>query len=644
VNIELKKIRLQNFKGAKNLEVKFWKETGIWGDNETGKTTIFDGFLWCLFGKDSQDKSDFEIKPLEVTGAEKHNLETMVEVFMEVDKKPLAVKKVYQEKYTKKRGTATYEFTKHETDRFLDGVPLQKKEFDERIKAIINEDVFRLLTDPRYFNEQLHWSAKRKILMEIRGGDIENGDVLDSMATLQNKGEIGNLTNILNNHSIDDFKKMVASQKVKINEQLKKIPVRIDEASKSIVEIRADIDTVPAQIGVLEAKKTALEKELTDIQNGGNISAKRIELQNVIAEIQKAKNNFEEDRRKRLVPLNDIMAAFVDKKSALSREIVVLDERKGGYVYALGQAEVKLVTFREEWNKIDSEEFNDETICPTCGQELPEEQADDARTRFNQQKAERLLTNGIEGKACKAKIIDIENDIAACAKSIVDFKDKIAKVKDDSELVEDQINAINVEQADVVAAEAKKVSLEEEIEAGAPSADTIIDLKTQIKDANTQSGTLMADLQSVINNKAIPERISELKDEEKDFSKQFEKLEGDLFLVESFVRAKVSLLEGPINEKFSLVKFKLFEDQINGGLSEVCEATLDGVTYPSINNAGKIQAGMDIIKTLQAHYNVCGPIFVDNAESIVRLPKVDCQVIRLIVSEQDKKLRIEGDV
>jgi hypothetical protein len=51
--------------------------------------------------------------------------------------------------------------------------------------------------------------------------------------------------------------------------------------------------------------------------------------------------------------------------------------------------------------------------------------------------------------------------------------------------------------------------------------------------------------------------------------------------------------------------------------------------------------GMDIIKTLQEHYGFTVVVFIDNRESIVELPKMDCQVISLIVSAEDKTLRIE---
>ena len=117
-------------------------------------------------------------------------------------------------------------------------------------------------------------------------------------------------------------------------------------------------------------------------------------------------------------------------------------------------------------------------------------------------------------------------------------------------------------------------------------------------------------------------------------------IEKTQYTIENFIKLKVDTIENRINEKFSLVKFKLFEDQINGGQVETCEALVNGVPFSSLNTASKINAGIDIINTLCEFYNVSAPIFIDNRESVVKLLDSNSQIINLIVSESDKKLRI----
>ncbi|MNC37535.1 hypothetical protein D3C75_861030 [compost metagenome] len=137
-------------------------------------------------------------------------------------------------------------------------------------------------------------------------------------------------------------------------------------------------------------------------------------------------------------------------------------------------------------------------------------------------------------------------------------------------------------------------------------------------------------------------RVTELENQERELAAEYERLQHELFLCEEFTKTKVSMLDAKINSKFKLARFRLFEDQINGGIKEVCDTLYKGVPYDGgLNNAARINVGLDIINTLGEHYGFSAPIFVDNAEAVTKLISTDAQVIRLVVSEADKKLRIE---
>ena len=140
-------------------------------------------------------------------------------------------------------------------------------------------------------------------------------------------------------------------------------------------------------------------------------------------------------------------------------------------------------------------------------------------------------------------------------------------------------------------------------------------------------------------------RIEELKADEKKLAKEYERLESELFLTEEFIRTKVRMLDSKINGRFKHVRFKLFDQQINGALNECCEALINTngcwTPYSDANAAGRINGGIDIINTLSEFYKFEAPIFCDNAESVTQLTETKTQVFRLVVSEKDKSLRIQ---
>ena len=636
MNISIESIKIRNFKGIRALDVDFGAETNIFGENATGKTTIFDAFLWALFGKDSLNQATFDIKGLDAQGNPAHNLEHSVEVALSVDGQPFVVQKVYAEKWTKKRGNARPEFTGHTTDYAINGVPLKEADFKNRIKGLIDEGVFRLLTDPRYFNEQLHWQNRREILMTVVG-DVSDEDVIVAHS------ELAGLSGILKGNGIEDAKKIIAAKKKEINEALEKIPIRIDEATKAKTDVRADIGLVPGMIASKEEIKAGLEAKLTDAKNGGALSAKRIELQSAQAEIQEARNKFNQDMSILLGPLNKELEAVQTQIDDLTRSrgrITLEMEGSQGRITGL---EKELEDLRAEWTQIDGQEWTGATTCPTCGQNLPESQIQEARNKFNLNKAEKLARNVAAGKDRATRLEDLKAKIEKATQDLqalgVQLQDLQAKEHD----LKKKISETRAQQPDLSALEQKKAGIQAEIDsltAGAQAETGTIE--AEIATVKAEIRGLEADLQKVESNKALEKRISDLSEQEKKLAAEYERVEGELVMIEQFIRAKVAFLEERINQKFSLARFKLFADQINGGLQEVCETTLNGVPYSSINNAGRIQVGLDIIRTLQEYYGIVAPVWIDNRESIVELPEMSGQVISLIVSEADKHLRIES--
>ncbi|KIO60201.1 hypothetical protein B4065_0127 [Caldibacillus thermoamylovorans] len=648
--IRLLELNLKNFKGIKSFSLKAnGNNVRVFGDNATGKTTLFDSFVWLLFDKDSNNRKDFSIKTLDKSGRVIHNLDHEVEAVFLVDGKTLTLKKVFSEKWTKKRGAAVSEFTGHTTDYFIDGVPAKKKEYDQLISSLISEDVFKLLTSPSYFNEQLKWQDRRKVLLEVCG------DITDEEVIASNK-ELEQLLDVLNGRTIENHRKVIAARRKEINDQLEKIPVRIDEINHNLPDLsNLDKSALEAQISQINAEIDEKQDLISNIRNGAAITQKQKQIQEIEIELLQIKQQHEAGSKDELYKLKariqeeESNISLLDSKAKNIQMQISYNEKN------IQQIEAQLEVWRTDWSQINSQEFTHDELCacPTCGQDLPEDQVIAAREKalaqFNLEKSKKLeeITNkGKNGAVQKQKLL---NDNEKLLKEIDKLKAEVAKKQEAISKFETQLQAVKSTIIDItenplyVAKLQEKQQLQKEIgELQLSANESIQSVQMEILELKQQRDQLNADLGKFSILKQTEQRIQELEMQERELAAEFEKLEHELFLTEEFIRAKVNLLEEKINSKFKYARFKLFDQQINGGLQEVCVTTFDGVPYDSgLNNAAKINVGLDIIATLSEHYGFKAPIFVDNAEAVTKLLDIDTQVISLVVSEKDKQLRVE---
>ncbi|MGI6078996.1 MAG: AAA family ATPase [Fastidiosipilaceae bacterium] len=648
--MRLQRLTLKNFKGIREFTLDAQGgNVDVFGDNATGKTTLFDAFTWLLFDKDSSNKKDFSIKTLDKSGAEQHGLEHEVEATLDIDGQEITLRKVYKEKWTKKRGSAQAVFTGHTTDYYIDSVPVKKSEYEARIAEIADEGVFKLLTSPTYFNEQLHWEKRRQILLEVCG-DLTDEEVISSNKAL------AELPKILGNHSLEDYRKIIAARRAKINDELKKIPVRIDEVTQGLPDLSSfEGNDLQADIDSLHEKIREKEQELSRIESGGEIAEKRVQLREVESDLISLKNQLQgkiseqiEAKRRELQQLKsniyDLQSEARNKKDALNY-----------CQQQIAKFETEMATLREKWHQVNNEQFRFEQSdeCPTCGQSLPTEKLNAARekalARFNRDKAEKLEAISAQGKeykeaveALKAELQPLNDAIAQAEAKAEEYSQKANELE---LVIENMMKDAGTYKEDpaYIAKLAEKERLESEITQLQQNANEAKQkVINESNDLNTSLRFFERALAQTEQHKQGLKRIEELKQQERDLSAEYERLEGELYLTEEFIRTKVNLLEEKINSRFKLARFKLFNTLVNGGVEECCETLYQGVPYSGgLNNAARINVGLDIINTLSEHYGFEAPIFVDNAEAVTKLIETKGQVIRLVVSEQDKKLRVE---
>ncbi len=644
--MQLLRLRLRHFKGLESFELDLQgRDIKIYGDNETGKTTLNDAFTWILFDKDSQDQTQFEIKTLKENGESLHGLEHEAEMTLELaNGKKVELRKIYKEKWVKKRGSAQKTFSGHTTDHFINGVPVNKAEYTAKIDKIADEDIFKLLTNPTYFNEQIHWEERRETLLDVCG-NVSDEEVIAS------NNDLSDLQDILSERSIEEHRKVIKSQQKKINQELDRIPVRIDEVNQSLPDDPQDLDEDSIRRKIRYRKDKIQEKnnELAAISSDGGMSEMNNKLQQVDSELLAIKNaryeRFSGLAMKKKVEIRKVQ----DNIETLNYENRKLNSELAEHDRKIERLESQCDALRKEFMAKANENFDSEGACPTCGQQLPQEQIAKAEKKFNLKKSEKLEKINTEGKSLKAQIAELkgqkkttEADIAANNERLLLHNETLAQAQSELEAIQKEESSIESD-SEYQEKLAEKEAIQAEIES--LKSGTQVDkepIQQDIQSYEKEIEKFEMLLARIEQYEIGKKRIEELQTKEEKLAKEYEKLERQMYLLEEFTRTKVQMLNEKINSKFRLAKFKLFEEQVNGGLKPCCETTYEGVPYnTNLNNGGKINVGLDIIETLAEHYGFHPPIWIDNSESVTDIIPTTGQQIHLVVSEDDKELRVE---
>lgn len=670
----LKSLHLENFKGSKLLDVNFTEKTKIKGQNASGKTTVFDAFTWLLFNKNSAGEEKFNVRPLDKDGHRIDNVEIKVVGVIEVDGKEVELSKVQKQNWVKKRGTDTVTLQGNPNSYEIDGYPKSEADFKAYVSNLAqSEDMFKMLTNPQYFSS-LKWKDQRDILMKLVAevSDVELAKTDAKYAPL-----IGELEKA---PSTDDIRAKFSKALSEWKKKQAEIPVRIDEAEKS----KVDVDVAEQELA-----KADLERQITGIAEQlksaskvvDNLEQQKFELQ---FEINDCKRKANESLIKERRALEDRKDEAARKFNDLHKKITILErgigdkkrriEALNGEKSELGEqynAEITKVFDEAPYLFDESKWVFDEstTVCSLCGQKLPEDKIEQLKADFETRKAKakedaadklkaakfsfdnhkkvelnRILMLGNEKKAeveaLKAEIVDAEKNFQELRKQETE-QTKIENecIKKLSELPEEADLSAN---EDYEALMKKEADLQAQIDsARANSTDTSVleqkkaELETALEDAK-------AIIMQAAKNVEVDERIAELQAEQKEIGQKVADQEQMLYLLEEFIRFKLNKVSESINSHFKTVNFKLFEMQLNGGMKDCCECTVNGVPYSTLNSGHRIVAGLDIIRSLSELYGVSVPIFVDNAESLneFNVPDMDAQLILLSVTE-DKQLKVE---
>lgn len=640
--VKIKEISIRNFRGIHGFELnKIPDSLNIHGRNGSGKTSIYDSWLWLMFGKDHEGRADHELKP---KGMDRPVVE--VEAVILVDDKPTNLKRVYREEWVKPRSESEEVFKGNTTDYYINEVGVKKSEYMQAVSDICEETLFKIVTNPHYFASMTK-EQQREILFSLIP-EITNEQIA------REKPEFSELLKSITGVSFDNFKRELASRKRMIKEQIEKIPTEVETTQRNM-PVEENWTEIEANIKSLQKEIEKIDKSLTDI------AARSEEEQKKILDIQGEINRYLEENSKMERQEKQQISDDIERKENEVRKLLLSigdDERdykakkarKESLENDLKYYQKKIETLIEEWKAIRSEtlEFDEnELVCPTCKQPLPEQDIEEKRNQmveaFNKSKAERLEANTSNGKKIRQMIDNLTGEIERI--NIPDEPDTSEK-QAEIERLKNEIQALKEKKPQYMesimykANEAKIKELREKLYEP-KEAETIKESKERKQKLSEEVDALKKRLfnREIIDR--LKKQIDEINEKKTTLNQELAKLEKQEFTLKEFEFAKNTEYESRINMLFERVNFRLFKEQVDGQVVPDCEATMDGKNYSTLSSAEKIYAGLDIINGVGEHLGIFAPIFIDNRESTTVIPEMKSQIINLYVDPTCEKLTIK---
>ncbi len=638
MNIVLKHMCIVNFKGIRSFEADFDpQETTFRGDNATGKTTLMDAFTWCLYGKDSSGRADsnFKLKTLDKDNNVIERIPHEVTITLDADGETIVLRKCYSEVWKRRRGSKVEEMDGHKIERFYNDVPMTEREFAAKVENICSEAVFQMVTNPTHFLS-LPKKDQRAYLIGM-AGDVTIEDVAAEYE------EFRKLVVDMSGKTTDEYSREIRARINRIKAEVELIPSRIDERERSNPQVK-DWGQIEKEIAKKQEELKSLETQMTDQTEAYNAkSAARQALFKKMGDIDLSIANLTTELRSEA--LKDYYKAKADydaaiaKMASLNSQLSIANGEVERSERQIADCAKKRTVLLAKWHEIKAREFHvdpDRFICPTCHQQLPQDDVDkqieQMKANFNKETARQLEANKAEGLANNKTKEDAEVRLAEAKSKVESLTAEISSVKTMAEPTMPEVDVTGDER--IIALKSEKESLKKQVDSTHVTAPSLSQYKFQKETLLAEIQTLRDQLKDKDILAANIKRIQELNEQLRTMNNEIAELEGVEFTIAELKHRLIDKVEERINSMFALVKFKMYETQINGGEAETCEALVDGVPYSTnLNTAARINAGLDVINAIAKHHGIHAPIWIDNRESITNLLHTDSQIINLVKDE-----------
>lgn len=638
--IELKRLHLVNFKGVAEATYDFGETTEILGANGTGKSTIYEAYLWVLFDKNPYGGKP-SVRPLDKDNNSNRDIVTEVEAVITADGLPFKVKRTQEEKWTKVRGTGELVCSGLTNTKFFNDVPMADKDYAAKLADIANVDDWFMLSSISIILGMKQDERRRK-LQSIAPAFDENALMALYPAILKAKAE---------HKSADELKVQVLTEKKKSTELLNMIPARIDEQERSRVDI--DFEFLEDEKKKSMEALAQLEAEEAEIQKGYVVESSltlQTESRQLTAQICAEEESIRDEHMKRKASLTGEIAQLESGIRSDEFKISMAQTDIANIKQQLAENKDKIADLRVKYTETSKTEYQPthqiSTVCPTCGQSLPADKVEAAKAKdyevWNTRKAETLKDYVKQAEQIKARVLELEKELAYQQEllserevSVKTSMESVAKLREKEVILQPRDYSDEVK-----AAIARREEIADEIEA----------MKKNAEDANAEANQRLAEIRGrkqvrqhnidAINeklalsgtNKRIDERIAELREEQTKLAQAVADADNVLAQIASYKKKRIDEVEKAVSSLFKMVRWKMYQPNVsNDGEQEICQAIIDGVPYEQQNRATQMNAAVDVINGFSAGLGLNVPLFFDNKESVSDLIETEMQIITMTV-------------
>lgn len=642
--ILLRKLRIENFKGYKEAEFDFYKRTKVSGANGLGKSTMAAAYMWLFWNIDYNLSSNPNVRR-KINRQPVNDVPVSVEATLDVDGTEITAKKI-QKRSFKKDGSFSDDNT-----YFINDAPKTLRDFNEYFG--FDMDVFKLCSNVNAFLAQ-----KPKEMREFLFGLVEDVSDLDVARKYE---ELAELVPHLEKYTVEELSAMNKASITKITKEQNGIPAAIAENKRYLVD---DIDTAE-----LELQRNALQEKIDSIK------AQLDDSEKARAEWQKKSDNIMELQFKK----SDLERAATDKLKEERRSVQALvDAAEDGFnsaVRAHNDAERQIKDLEQENQRKENQKANllakwrvekaaifneitqDDLLCPTCGQPLPESlkaqkiaSYEKDKEAFEKEKQEILQNISVSGNKLNEEIRANNEKIADLKLIIQQAKDDKMKYNSEKSVAMERLNKLpespDMSENQEYLALCREIETKEEALRSENSGSNYrMALQGQMEEAQRELDAVKGKLSSVMRNAEFEQRIADLEASRQTLEQKKADCEKVLDLLDMLDEKKNSLLVDEINAHFRYVKWDLFSRAKNGSYKkDYCKPVIDGKDYGDDTNTGlEILARLDIAMAAQRATGIYCPIFLDFGESIDswRIPECESQLIVLCRTD-DRELKIEN--
>ena len=647
-----------NWRGEKGRTTNFNIDapTFILGANGLGKSRHFNAFCWLLFGKDSEDRKDFNVRSYDEHHNLFHRCECSVEATLIVDGEELTIKREFAEQWTKPRGQVEEVFSGNVTLCTWNGAPIKVTEYQNRVnECIINDTLFKVLTNPKYFTEKMKWQDQREVLLQMAG-------VKSDEEIAAGNEEFKKLLDILSNKSLSDYRKEIAAAKKRLKVELNEIGPRIDQTQKLMPEVE-DWTVIENEIKEINEQISTLTAQVQGFASADEAKAnERIAISREIARLmemlQELKDAQQQDATKQASDANAEKREVESKLKTSNSKLSTINIDKGrvkeriSYITKqVSEITDQLTKMRQDWYNINAAEYSGSDICPCCGQLLPEEKRLEARRLFTEKKQKDIISLNARGMQLKGQLEDLntelatkESEEATLEKALADKQEEINKLYEQLSSMKEKTTSDfifgDTEEMIAIQNKIKELGAKRDEVSTQSDNEVLKEIESKRDSLADERKSLEERLQKREQIEKANKEIKRLENLGRDLSQQIADVEQREYIAAQFTKKKIEDCETRINAMFELVKFQLFDYTQDGNEFECCTCLVGGVPYATANSAGQVNAGLDIIRSLCKYNNVCAPIFCDGSESVNSFIEMPSQMIFLKVTD-DKRLIVK---